>query len=267
MAKRIDTAAADQAPLHWVRSGPLNAATVMLIHPVGYDLTYWDRQIEALCDSFDVVAFDLPGHGRSAGTPQDCSFAGIVAAVVRLIDTLGRGPVHVVGISVGGMVAQTLALSHPALLRSLTLIGTACSFSETVRAGMRARAKTVRESGMAAVLPSSLERWFTPATMARRPDLIERVSRTILADDPAIHAAMWEMIAGFDVEDRLAEIDCPTLVMVGDLDPSTPPSAATVLATRIRGARMVVLPDTSHIATLESPKAVNAALLDFLSAL
>lgn len=265
-ADRTDIEGTDRPMVNWVATGPGNAPIVLLIHPVGYDLTYWDQQIDALCDSYHVIAFDLPGHGRSAGAPQDCTFDGIVAAIVRLLGVAGGWPVHVVGISVGGMIAQTLALTHPALVRSLTLIGTACSFSEAVRSGMRARASSVRAHGMAAVLASSLERWFTPATIARRPDLIERVTRTILADDAAIHAAMWEMIAGFDVEERLVEIDCPTLVLVGDLDPSTPPAAAALLAERIRDARMIVLPKTSHIATLESPAAVNAEMLAFLSA-
>lgn len=94
---------------------------------------------------------------------------------------------------------------------------------------------------------------------------MQRVSRTILADDPTVHAAMWKMIATFHVRDRLGEISCPTLVLVGDQDPSTPPAMAAVLAENIPGARKVVLADTSHIAILECPAAVNAELLGFLA--
>ncbi len=252
--------------LNWVSTGPKNTSTVVLIHPVGLDLTYWDRQIEALRSDYNVVAFDLPGHGRSSGEPQDWSFDMAARTVAELIDSIESGPVHLAGISFGGMIAQATVLARPELVRSLVLIGTASTFSEPVRAGMRLRAETVRSGGMEAVLPSSLERWFTPDTMAARPDLIDRVSKTVLADDPAIHAAIWDIIADFDVSDRLGEIRCPTLVLVGDRDPSTPPSSAAVLAGGIPNAEMVIVPNTSHMVILEAPDAVNAEIKRFLAA-
>ena len=130
---------------------------------------------------------------------------------------------------------------------------------------MRARAATVRSEGMQAVLPSSLDRWFTQETRLRRPDLIDRVTKTVLGDDTAVHAAIWDLIATFDVEHRLGEIECPTLILVGEQDPSTPPAAARVLAAGISGAKLIVLPNTSHIAILESPDSVNRELLQFLA--
>jgi 3-oxoadipate enol-lactonase len=251
--------------LNWVRTGPANASTVLLIHPVGLDLTYWDRQIEALQANYDVVAFDLPGHGRSGGGPQDWSFDQAVETVAAVIGIAGGRPVHLVGISFGGMIAQSFVLVYPKLVRSLVLMGTASIFAEPVRAGMRGRAESVRKGGMKAVLQTSLERWFTPEIRSRRPDLIDRVSKTVLSDDPEVHAAIWEIIANFDVRDRLHEIACPTLILVGELDPSTPPSAASVMAERIPNARMVVLPNASHMIQLESPEAVNAELQQFFA--
>jgi 3-oxoadipate enol-lactonase len=251
--------------LNWVQTGADHAETVVLIHPVGYDLTYWDRQIECLQGDYNVVAFDLPGHGRSPGEPQDWTFDKAAAMVADLIGGVSIKPVHLVGISFGGMIAQATVLARPDLIRSLTLIGTACTFPEETRKGMRARAQAVRTGGMAAVLVSSLERWFTPKTRMRRPDIVDRVSKTILADDPAIHAAIWEMISDFDVHDRLVEVACPSLVIVGERDPSTPPAMASVLINAIRGAKMVVIPDASHIVTVEDPTAVNIALQAFLS--
>lgn len=165
------------------------------------------------------------------------------------------------------MIAQSLALAHPGRVRSLCLIGTASTFPDAARAGMIARAEAVEQGGMAAVLPSSLQRWFTERTRSGKPELIARVTRTLLADDPAVHAAMWRAIAAFGVHERLADIDCPTLVLVGDQDPSTPPAMSAALAEGIPNARMVVLADTSHIAMLESPAAVNEQLLGFLAAL
>ncbi len=250
--------------LNWVRTGTEHAETVVLLHAVGYDLTYWDEQIKALRLHYNVVAFDLPGHGRSPGRPEDWTFEEAVLVIASLIERVSDAPVHLVGISFGGMLAQATVLARPDLVRTLTLIGTASTFTEAARSGMRERANLVRTAGMAAVLESSLDRWFSPRFRTDRPDIIDRVTKTILADDPAIHAAIWEMIAGFDVHDRLGEIRCPTLILVGELDPSTPPSAATALMSAIADATMVVLPGASHIATVEAPEMVNAELQAFL---
>ena len=248
-----------------VRTGPRGAPPVVLVHPVGLDLTYWAAQIEALCDTHDVVAFDLPGHGSSPGTPEDWTLdkaAGVLAQVIR---STGHDPAHVVGLSVGGMIAQALALSQPGLVRSLTLIDTAAAFPEQARAGMRERARMAREGGMQAVLPSTLQRWFTPGTVARRPDLIDRVTKTLLADDALVHAAMWDMISALDLVAQLPLISCPTLILVGEHDPSSPPEAAQVLADNIAGAEMHVVPDASHMAPLERPAEINAYLAAFLA--
>ena len=247
-----------------VRTGPRGGPPVVLVHPVGLDLTYWAGQIEALCDAHDVVAFDLPGHGASPGTPEDWTLDQAVAVLAQVIGATGSDRAHVVGLSVGGMIAQALAVSRPGLVHSLTLIDTAAGFAEEGRAGMRARAKMAREGGMQAVLPSTLQRWFTPETVARRPDLIDRVSKTLLADDALVHAAMWDMISALDLVAQLQRISCPTLILVGEHDPSSPPAAAKVLAEGIARSEMHVIADASHMAPLEKPAAINAYLGAFL---
>ena len=250
--------------LNVVQTSTDRPETVVLIHAVGYDLTYWDRQIEALREEYNVVAFDLPGHGASPGAPENGSFDHAATIVAELIEETSPRPVHLVGISFGGMIAQCTTLARPDLVRSLTLIGTASHFPEEVQKGMRARAQTVRAGGMAAVVQSSLERWFTSETRMQRPDIIDRVTKTLLADDPATHAAIWDVIATLDIHGRLSEIQCPTLILVGERDPSTPPSIARELSEAIRGAKVTVIPDASHIVTAEKPTAVNDALKAFL---
>lgn len=251
--------------LNSIRTGPRGGAPVILVHPVGLDLTYWDTQIEALRPVYDVIAFDLPGHGLSPGRPEDLRFSHLADVTAELIAASSVGPAHVVGISVGGMVAQTLALAHPQLVRSLTLIATAPTFSEAGRAALRARADAIRNGGMNAVLTPSIERWFTSATVAHRPHLIDRITKTLLRDDPEIQAAMWAMIAELDVLDRLGEMRCPTRVLVGDRDTSTPPAVSELLAGRIVDATMRILPNASHLIHLEIPEAINTELLAFFA--
>ena len=215
--------------LNWIRTSTHHAETAVLIHAVGHDLTYWDRQIEALASSYNVVAFDLPGHGRSPGDSADWSFAYASSVTAQLIEETSSKPVHLIGISFGGMIAQVTALSRPDLVRSLTLIGTAASFGKDVQSGMRARAELVRTDGMAAVVESSLSRWFTATTRQNRPDIMDRLTKTLLADDP-----------------------------------STPPLVAKGLASSISEARLIEIPNCSHIVTVEAPNAVNEAVLSFL---
>ncbi len=250
--------------VNYIQTSTDKPETIVLVHGVGHDLTYWDRQIEALSRSYNVVAFDLPGHGRSTGKPGDWSFEYTTSLLAKLIEHVSTAPVHLIGISFGSMIAQPLALARPDLLRSLTLIGTASKFSEEVRGALRARAQTIRSQGMTAVLASSLERWFTPETRSQRPDIIDRLTKTVLGDDPAHQAAIWDLIASLDVRERLGELRCPTLVLVGEQDASTPPAVAKDVAAAILNAELQVLPKTAHIVTVEAPEVVNRAILTFL---
>jgi 3-oxoadipate enol-lactonase len=255
------TAAKD---VNMIRTGPRSARPVILIHPVGLDLTFWDRQIEALHDRYDVIAYDLPGHGDTPGSIRDWTFDRAAALLADIVRSACAERAQIVGISVGGMIAQTFALAYPELLHTLVLIGTASAFPDVAREVMLDRAETARREGMAGVLNANTERWFTPETVKGRPDILDRVRKALFARDPQVHAAMWEMIAGLNLTDRLHEISCPTQILVGELDPSCPPAAARVMHEQIAGSRMTVLPDTSHMTILEKPHLITEHLASFL---
>jgi 3-oxoadipate enol-lactonase len=252
--------------IHSVRTGKRGAPLVVLVHAVGIDLTYWGDQIEMLRTAYDVVAYDLPGHGGSARPAKGFGFADAVATLTGVITDADAGPAHIVGLSVGGMIAQNFALARPDLVRSLVLVDTTSTFPDTVRTALLERARLTRAQGMGAILKQTLERWFTEDFIQRRPDVIDRVTRTLLADDPEIHAGMWEMIATLDTAPRLASLDRPTLMVVGEHDPSTPVAASRAMAERIPGAVLHIVPDASHLAPLEQPSLVNEILQGFLAA-
>lgn len=248
-----------------VRTGPRGGIPVVLIHAAGLDLTYWDVQIAGLSGDHDVVAFDLPGHGRSPGTAEDWSIDRIGTIAGRISASIGVERVHLVGISLGGMLAQACVLAQPSQIASLTLIDTAATFSDIARAGMHARGATVRAEGMAAVIEPMIAPWFTSETVAARPDLLDRIRKTLLADDPELHGAMWDFIADFEALDALAGIACPTLVIVGDRDETTPVATAATLRDAIPGADLRVIANTARLSTLERPGIVNGHILSFLS--
>ena len=251
--------------INMVRTGPRGGTPTILVHPVGMDLTYWGGQIDALHGANDVVAYDLPGNGSTPGTPAHWTFDAAVATLAPVAASVGAQRVNVVGISIGGMIAQAFALAHPESVRSLVLIGTAATFPEEERRFARDRAATARRDGMAAIIPPTLDRWFTTETKARRPDLLDRVRKSMLADDPVIYAAMWDMIAGLDFLPRLGEITCPTLVMTGATDPICPPEVAQEIHLGIAGSQLAIVPLAAHMCTLEQPRFINERLVAFLA--
>lgn len=251
--------------INMIRTGPRDGTPVVLVHAVGTDLTLWGQQIEALYKDYDVVALDLPGHGLSGKTDGEPSFTKFAASVSGVIEGLESGPVHLVGLSFGGMISQTVAIHRPELVRSLSLIGTVSTFPDAVRAALRDRAMFVRKEGMRAVAPLSLARWFTPEFSKRRPDVLDRVSKILYQQDPSYHAVMWEMISQLDTEHRLQELSLPAQVIVGEVDLSTPVSMAQTLAKALGTEHLHVVPDSSHFTNLEAPEIVNSLLLNFFS--
>jgi 3-oxoadipate enol-lactonase len=252
--------------------GTINVATtakrdgspLLLLHPVGLDLSWWGPQFEAFGRDRQVIAFDMPGHGQSDGLLSPPSFEIMADTAASVIETLGGRPVDVVGVSVGGMIAQTLALCRPDLVRSLSLVATHSTFSDKVRHALRERARIARHDGMARIADLSNERWFTPAFRARRPDMMERTRRSLLQQPGEFHAAMWEMIAGLDLAAQVPAISCPTLVLTGPVDGNAPPAAAEAIAEAIPGATLYLMPEVGHFPPFEVPDAFNAVLADFL---
>ena len=167
-----------------VRTGPKGGAPVVLLHAMGLDLTYWDRQIAGLCDAFDLIAFDFPGHGPAGTIPEEFSFGSVCRLLDGVIEHAGGGPAHLVGLSLGGQVAMAFALDHPEKVRSLSLINTACRVPAAARAKMEEKGSLARQEGMSVLLAGALASWFTPVFQGQRPDLMDRIAKTLLLPGP-----------------------------------------------------------------------------------
>lgn len=251
--------------LNMIRTGPRGGVPLLFLHALGLDLSVWEQQIHAFARDRDVIAIDLPGHGRSPHGQDAPSFAGFAEALVALLGALRTGPVDVVGISVGGMIAQTLAVTSPTQVRSLTLVATSCTFSDAVRQLLRQRAETVRTIGMEGIAPLHLARWFPAEFLAARPEIGDRLGKLLLRNDPAFHAQLWDMVAGLSLEQAIASLPHPTLVVAGADDASAPPAAGQLIVDRMAHARLAVVPACGHFPPLEHPDAFNALLRDFLA--
>ena len=246
--------------LHYELAG--RGPTVLLLHPVGLDLTWWQPQVEALGSEFQVLRLDFRGHGESAVAPPPCTLVDFANDAHALLQTLEIRSVHVIGLSLGGMVAQVLALEHPADVRSLILTNTLCTLPAQARQAMRARGEAAKQGGMAVVIEPTVERWFTPGFMDS--PLVAHCRERLLVNDVGAWAATWNAIADLDTLPRLGEIHAPTLVTTGDADVSTPVPAAHVIADHIEGATLRIMPGAPHMAPYERPDLFNPLVLEFL---
>lgn len=237
----------------------------LFLHGLGGSRTAWEPQLAGLRTALRCIAWDMPGYGESAPI-RPLTFPAIAAAATRLLDSLGIGRAHVVGLSFGGQQALHLALRHPERVDRLVLADTSARFG----------ADGTDPEAWKRLRLDALDAGLTPADMA--PTVIDSIvapgfgeperSRTIaaFARIPAdgLRAAV-ECLPSHDVSTRLGEIEAPTLVIVGELDAETPLSYAEVLAAGIPHAELAVIPGAGHLTPSESPDRFNSLVTAFLT--
>jgi 3-oxoadipate enol-lactonase len=253
---------ANGASIHYAVDG--HGPWLTLAHPLGADLTVWDDLVPDLAAHFRVLRYDSRGHGQSDVTRGPYSIEQLAADATALLSSLEIPRTHFAGISMGGTVGQQLALDAPERVISLTLIDTTAGYSETEAKAFHARAAEAREHGMKALANGTLERWLGEAFRQRHPARAERIRSLVAHAHPEGFAACCEALAAFDVQTRLAEIEAPTLVLVGENDPATPPAMARRIADGIPGARFEIVPGAAHLSIVEQKQFVTNALATFL---
>jgi 3-oxoadipate enol-lactonase len=250
--------------INYVRTRATGGVPIVFIHALGLDLSIWEHQFEAFGGDHDLLAMDLPGHGRSGDLQQPPNFRAMAQSVCDLLEHLHIAQAHLVGISVGGMIAQTLAVMAPQRIRSLILVATSCTFPDAVRTILRERAQLVRAGGMKAVIPLHLDRWFPQAFRQKRPDVLDRLSKILLRQDREFHAGMWDMVAELELHQDLGSLGCPAMVVAGALDMSASPEAGNVIVHQLPGAKLHVMPGSGHFPQMEFPVEFNRLMRAFL---
>ncbi|MCE1243587.1 alpha/beta fold hydrolase [Oryzomicrobium sp.] len=242
---------------------------VVFLHSLGADHTIWAPQIEMLRATHTCVAVDLRGHGGSEAPPGPYTLECLADDVAALMHALFIPSATIVGISLGGMVAMTLALRHPAKAARLVLADTTAAYPDEAQAAWPARIRQVEEGGVAPLVAATLERWFTAEVRQERPALVERVGSIIAATPVAGYAGCCHAIAGMAAEPtlkgRLPLIRCPALVVVGDRDAGTPPAMAEAIAAAIPVARLEVIEGAAHLSNLCRPDHFTQLLHAFLA--
>lgn len=247
-------------------AGDARALPVVLAHPLGLDLHLWDGLAASLAASgHPVLRYDQRGHGRSARPPGAWSLSDLVDDAARVIREWGRGPVAFVGLSLGGMVGQGLALEHPELVAKLVLAHTSAAYPPEARRAFAERIAAVRAGGMAAVVEAVVGRYLNAAFRAREPAVAAALRDKLLAQDPAAYATACTAAASVDYLDRLTAIRAPTLVLAGALDVGAPPALARAIAGRIPGSSLEVIAEASHLSVVETPQLSRDLVHAFLA--
>lgn len=237
--------------LHVVQQG--QGPAIVLSHALGCDLQMWDGVARALEDRFTVVRYDHRGHGRSPAIGEAFDMNDLADDAAGVIEALGQGPVHFVGLSMGGMTAQALAVRHPALVRSITIANSAGYYDEAARAGWQARIATVLGQGVPAIADGAMQRWFTPEFRAHHADRVASLRAGLEATAAAPYAAACAAVGGIDFRESNRRIACPALIIAGGRDEATPPALSEDMRGQIPGARMVSL-EAAHLSAVEMPE-------------
>jgi len=242
------------------------AAPIVLSHALGLDLHMWDALAAQLAAAnHPVLRYDHRGHGGSAVPAGPYTMDELVDDAARLLREWGRGPVVWVGLSMGGMVGQGLAVRHPELIKALVLANTSSKYPPAAGAVFEQRIGAVRSGGMAAVVESVLERYFTAAFRASQAQAVAAFRAKVLQSDPAGYAATCAAVGGVDWLERLNTVKCPTLIIAGALDVGAPPAMSQAMAERIPGAELVILDEASHLSVVEQPAQFAQTLQGFLA--
>lgn len=246
-----------------------HGAPLVMIHGAQGDQTAFDRLAAEFSDRYRVLTFDQRGSGLSDKPDMPYSIAMLADDTAALMDHLRLSPAHVFGISMGGTIAQELALRHPAKVRSLILGCTTPGGPDAIRLSGTALTSAYSTQSMTAEARGRAlaEAAFTKGYLARHPEIIEsmiaaRRSRPI---DSTAFAHRMKAIAGHDAYDRLPQIHCPTLVIAGKDDSLINWENSRLIADRIEGARLVVLEPAGHSFWVEQPQQTSAAIAEFLS--
>jgi len=231
--------------------GPTHAPWVVMSHSLACDHTMWDPQMQALRD-YRVLRFDTRGHGASDVPEGEYTIEQLGDDARALLDALGVDRCHFVGLSMGGMIGQQLALSAPTRLLSLTLADTSSRYPASVVPVWNERISLVRAQGMDAVLQPTLERWFTARFRQEQPHAV------------AGYIGCAHAIPRIDFTSRLESLRFPTMVVVGAEDQGTPVAMAQEIAAAITGSELHVIDAAAHLSNVEQPDRFNAVLAAFL---
>ena len=249
-----------------VRGETHQGTPVVFLHGIGGDGSNWNPQLNALATRYRVVAIDSRGFGASEAKGENLTLEDYADDIRRVLGALEIDRAHVVGLSMGGMMAQALALNAPELVASLVLADTSARADELMATNLKASGEAALLYGMTAVAQMFMPATFCQTAIAENREYVQTFQDAFCATDPQAFNTGLQAIAELDFLDRLDQITVPTLVVVGTDDALTPPEHAKAIAAQIADARLVLLDGAGHMSNLDNADEFTQLLTEFLDA-
>ena len=250
--------------MHYELEGPESAPVVTLSHSLATDLSMWNPQMAVLKSGYRVLRYDTRGHGGTDAPEGPYTLEQLAEDAKALLQALGIPKTHFMGISMGGMVGQILALKDPGLLRSLILCDTSSRIPEEALPVWEERIGLAQKQGMDALVEPTMERWFTASFRGKPISVLEKIRDMIRTTPLKGYVGCSRAIMKLNLTERLSEIALPTLIVVGEEDPGTPVAASQAIHKQIKGSELVILKSAAHLSNIEQQDAFNTVVLDFL---
>ena len=250
------------AQVHAVVTGRPDGPAVVLSNSLGSTHRMWDSQVAALEERFRVVRYDTRGHGDSPVPPGPYSIDELADDVIALLDRFDIERAHLVGLSLGGMTMMRVAARNPERVDRLALLCTAAYLPPAQ--GWTDRAALVRADGTSAVAAAVVQRWFTPGYLAANTEARQQFEAMVAATPAEGYAACCEAISAMDQRSDLSSIIAPTLAIAGADDPATPSDLLRDIVDAVPNGRLLVVPDSAHLANAEQADTITPALIEHL---
>jgi 3-oxoadipate enol-lactonase len=246
--------------------GEAGKPAVVFIHGFPFSQEMWQPQVKALQASYRLITYDNRGHGRTSPGDSQYTIEFFVDDLIGLLDHLKLNQAVLCGLSMGGYIALRAVEKYAERVRGLVLCDTR-SEADTNEAKLKRAAgiQTIKEKGVPVFVEGFLKQIFAAKSFETRPEAIEMIRKIMLAHSPlSMCGTLLALASRTDTTAVLPQIKVPTLVLVGDQDPITPPSAAQAIHKAVAGSQLHIIPNAAHMSNLENPEAFNAPLQAFL---
>ena len=239
---------------------------VTFVTGIANDISLWDGQVPALARGFKVLRYDLRGHGGSESTPGDYTIDILVRDLRTLLDELKVEKSSLVGLGLGGALAQAFAIQHPQRVERLMPCCCRAQMVPEFAALWHKLRDTVRQNGLESIVEPTVQRWFSEDFKAAHPEVLDKVRRMIRGTTQQGYLGVTGAFLGLALAPRLGEIKAPTLYVSGADDHlGGPPPLMQALSEKVKGARHVSVPKAAHIANIQHPEGFNQVLKEFLA--
>jgi 3-oxoadipate enol-lactonase len=253
----------DGVKIYWDTQG--DGAPVLLIMGLGWPSSSWYRTRPILDEHYRTIAFDNRGVGQSEVPPGPYSMAQMAADAAAVLKAAGVNAAHILGVSMGGMIAQEFALQYPQKVRSLTLGCTASGEPQAVQPGSEVIEVLMTRGRDPEAFTAAINPFIYDAGTPRARMDEDLQARRKWFPTPEGYFAQLQAIIGWEAYSRISQIQAPTLVIHGENDRLVPPENAKRIAEQIPGAQLVMIPNASHVFSTDQPETAHAAILEFLA--